>query len=165
MFSSNVKTLSERHEVVAICLEEESVPVASLREDRALPFEPRASLYSTENPYAPPNIELEERSRPGLFESGEERVSSYVRELIETSHGVSTTKYVAGCVVCESAAAILLSTVRGHIFANPFSATDAPQFVLLGGLLGFAAMYCGLECGVVLAHRGWRRFRLRADGD
>ena len=131
-----------------------------LREDRALSTEPLALLYPPENPYTPPNINLEERWRPSLLERGEERLVSHIKELIETSHGVSTTKYVAGCFLCESAAALFFSALRGHIVSIPFSTTDSPQFVLLGSLLGFSAMFCGLECGVVLAHRAWRWCRL-----
>lgn len=165
MFSSRVQSSVERREGDSAIVREKEVFVPSLRGELTLPTAHGVSPYAVENPYEPPRFEPEQRLRPTLLEIGEERVTRYIQELIEDSHGVSVTKYIAGCILCGGSAATFLSGVGAHILANPLSATDAPQFILLGGILGLTAMYIGIECGIVVAHRAWKRLRRSAEAD
>lgn len=163
MFSSSVPSSVERREGIPASIRRDEVFASSLRDELTLPSGQIAPRYVAENPYEPPRFELETRVRPTLRELAQERVARHVQELIEDSRGVSTTKYVAGCILCGGAATTFLSSVGAHILANPLSATDAPQFIFLGGILGLTAMYIGIECGIVVAHRAWKRLWLTAE--
>jgi len=136
---------------------------SSSRDELTLPSAHISSRYIAENPYKPPRFEPESPLPPTLLEIGEERVARYIQELIEDSRGVSTTKYVAGCILCGGSAATFLASVGARIVTDPLTATDAPQFILLGGVLGLTALYIGLECGVVVAHRALKRLRGNAE--
>jgi len=119
--------------------------------------DPLSGCSFFENPYAPPTGLSELPCRIGIEQRALDAAISFTESLIEDARETPTTKLIAGIILCGGGALTVFSRLYAQLVYESLSVTDSPHTIMLGYALGGALLYTGTKCGIVLAHRAWKR--------